>query len=490
MHKIYHLIKPERLGILALVIGHLLAAFYSFGYHHPDEQFQIWEWANYFAGLSKTNSYLPWEYAAQIRPWFQPMLHAGLIRFFSSIHFYDPFSLAFFFRCAYALANIVGIFWLWRAIKASAALSSWWFLVIGLLWFFPYIHVRTSSENLAGIFLTFSFAYYLRTQKYFWTGVLFGFAFLARYQIALGLVGFAFYLLYRDRKILQAHWVLLAGFLIPVGLGVLIDRIGYGNWVFTPYRYFTVNMVQGVAASYNPYPWYQYFVWIAQLNPLVSLPLFFGFLLCLVKRKWDGMISFIVSFVVIHLFITNKEYRFLFPILNLVPFLAALGFEATYRNCESTLRSKKILIPYLLISLLAFAASSLRGASLETLWLVHSVHAHLDPSRMIISNRDYADQAQTSYYTLPDHPHLIVHTREELAAALQQYPLALVFIDGSFHDPLTRSYLNLVQDQSCKLTDAALPLFIYRNLGKTPALQRLKALVLFDCSQKQEERFF
>jgi phosphatidylinositol glycan class B len=261
--------RYTKLGLFTLIVGHVIAAITSFGFHHPDEHFQILEWAHYFIGLAPNASHLPWEFGAQIRPWFQPILHAFFLKIFILLGIYNPFNAAFFFRLLYGGLNIWALVALWNYFKEKYALSSKWFFLTSIIWFFPYIHVRTSSENLAGIFLSFALLALVKNTGFFRAGLLFGFAFLARYQIALGLVGLAAVLLLSDRGIRKTHWLLLLGFLIPVGLGTLLDRWGYGNWVFTPYQYFNVNLVENVSARFNPYPWYQYFIWILQLNPFI-----------------------------------------------------------------------------------------------------------------------------------------------------------------------------------------------------------------------------
>jgi phosphatidylinositol glycan class B len=311
-----------KLALFSLLVGHILAAYFSFGYHHPDEHFQILEWANYFIGNTPDASHLPWEFGAQIRPWFQPLCHAFLLKTFSMIGI-NPFDMAFFFRLIYAALNIWSIVALWNYFEKKYELNSKWFLILSLLWFFPYAHVRTSSENLAGIFLSFGLLILLKNfssaRHFFIAGLLFGFAFLSRFQIALGLVGLSLALLNMDHGFRKKHGLMIAGFLLPVGLGALFDRLGYGNWVFTPYQYFKVNILDQVAAQYNPYPWYQYLLWIGQLNPLISLPLFYGVIRYSLKNKQDILTAFVMSFFILHCFITNKEYRFLLPILNIVP---------------------------------------------------------------------------------------------------------------------------------------------------------------------------
>jgi phosphatidylinositol glycan class B len=479
MNKISLFIKnPERVGLCLLILGHILAAYFSYGFHHPDEHFQILEFANYWIGISNDQTLLPWEFRSQIRPWFQPMIHGIFMKAQILLGIYNPFTTALLFRLFYAFLNIWGLTLLWGEFKTKWHLNPKWFLLLGLIWFFPYIHVRTSSENLSGIFLTFAFVYYFRTHKYFWTGILFGFAFLARYQIALGLFGFGLYLLIKDRRITKDQFTLLGAFLIPVGIGVVLDRLGYGNWVFTPYRYFKVNLVDGVAATFNPYPWYQYFVWILQLNPIVSLPLFFSCFLYLKRVKKDTLSFFIFSFFILHLFITNKEYRFLFPILNFVPFLSMIGFQ----NMESFFLSPRTLKVYGVVSVIAFSFSSLRGASVQSLWCLQMAHDYAKPGETWLSNHDYLDRFSRGYYHLSDHQLVVLNSKEDLENRLNQALPIKVLIDGHLQDSITRELLEIVERHQCKIITSAYPRFLFSLRGKLSMIDRLTYKAVFECN--------
>ena len=470
--------QAEKIGLYLLAFTHLLAAYFSFGFHHPDEHYQILEFANYWAGFTQDSSALPWEFGAQIRPWFQPMIHGVVMKATQALGVYNPFSVAFFFRALYSALNIWGMWLLWIEMKRRFTLNPKWFLVVSLIWFFPYIHVRTSSENLAGIFITFAFAYYFKHQKYFWTGILFGFAFLARYQIALGIFGLGLYFLIRDRKITKSHLMLLTGFLAPVALGVVLDRIGYGNWVFTAYRYFKVNLVDGVAATFNPYPWYQYFIWILQLNPFISIPLFLGTLLYAKRIKSDELSFFVLIFFILHMGITNKEYRFLFPVLNLVIFMAVVGFQ----EMDEWLFKKKPFGLFAGINTVAFCVSSLHGASVQTLWPVHMANRYAEPGETWISNRDYLDQFSRGYYHLQDHHVIIVHTGDELERELTLHPKIKVLIDGQFQDPITQGLIKVVDAHSCKIITSSQPLFLFSFREAFPAINRLTYKAVYQCN--------
>ena len=473
--------RVERLGFLILVFFHVLAAHTSFGFHHPDEHYQILEFANYWIGLVPNASHLPWEFGAQIRPWFQPILHGLVMKAALIVGHYNPFTLAEVFRLVYAALNLWCLVFLWQEFKKRWSLPPIWFLWVSCLWFFPYIHVRTSSENLSGIFLTFAFALYYRSQKWFWPGILFGFAFVARSQVALGLAGMGLFLLAQDRKIKKEHWVLLGAFLIPVLFGTLLDSWAYGNWVFTPYRYFKVNLVEGVAATFNPYPWYQYFIWIAELNPLVSLPLFAGVVLYVKRVKMDAIAAFVLTFFVLHLFITNKEYRFFFPLLNLVPFLAAVGWQPYFHAASR----RSFFIPYAIISLLAFAVSTLHGASVGTLWHVHMVNRYAKPDENWLSNRDYLEQFNAGYYHLDHHSVTIYHTGAELEKELLMRAPVKVLVDGKLSDQSTQEILSTIERHHCEALAWARPPFLYSFEKWIPAISRLTFQTIYECPPKQ-----
>lgn len=473
------LINPFLSPWLIAVFFHVLGAWFSVGYHHPDEHYQIWEWANYFVGINPSGKNLPWEFAAQIRPWFQPLLHAGFIKFFLAIDLYNPFTTAFLAREIYALLNIVALYSLFKTLKsrflaapysANLKIFEW---SVALLWFFPYIHCRTSSENLAGIFLTFAFSLLLNQSKKMVTiGLLFGFAFLSRYQVALGLAGLGIYFLVKEKKIIRDHVLMLGGFLLAVIAGVLMDRIGYGTWVFTPYQYFNVNLVKGVAATYSPYPWYQYIVWLLQLNPFVTIPIFYGIYAYVKKIKMDPLLAFTSAFCLLQFFITNKEYRFLFPVFNFIPFIIAVGWN------------KIRLWPWVLINLPGIIGSSFRATS-WTLWPLFAFHHHFDPAQGIkqrwITNHGAFDAL---YYQMPkDFKFDSFVVLEDLKPVYEntQKPVWILWDDHPTN--LTFEPVFEFLESRCERVQTSIPFFIYNYRQSVPAIKRLPYQAVYFCEK-------
>ncbi len=477
-NRISKLDRFEKIGLFLFVLGHACAAYFSFGYNHPDEHFQILEFADYFIGLKADSSSLPWEFRSQIRPWFQPFLHALPMKLLLSLGWYQAFDLLAAFRVLYAALNLAALWSLWRVFKDKFAIDPKWFLLIGTLWFFPYLHVRNSSENLSGIFLTFAFAVFFGGGRSFLCGLLFGFAFLARYQIALGLAGFALAILARERRITGDHLRMLGGFLIVVGLGAVLDRIGYGNWVLAPYLYFKVNLVDGLAATFNPYPWYQYFIWILQLNPVVSLPLFLGILVYAKKEKIDPLAGFVLTFMSLHFLITNKEYRFFFPLMNLVVLMSIRAFQDSPQRWFSA----PYLTAYLGTSILGFYVSTFHGAALGSLWCIHTAHRFGSAGETWLSNRDFVSEFRNNYYRLDQIRVRTYGTEVELSEALKEHsPPTRVMIDAKISEENTGRLMNLLRNRGCEVETSALPDFVFSLRDRFPFIDKIAYRALYRC---------
>src|SRR5688572_24767330 len=87
---------------------YLITAWFSIGFHHFDEHYQILEFAGYKIGFNAADN-LAWEFPSQIRPGLQPFLAFVLIKLLSLIQITDPFIQAFFIRCVSAAFSLLCI---------------------------------------------------------------------------------------------------------------------------------------------------------------------------------------------------------------------------------------------------------------------------------------------------------------------------------------------------------------------------------------------
>lgn len=319
---------------------HLTAAVFSLGFHHFDEQFQILEFANTKLGRSPVGD-LPWEYRAQIRPWFQPGVAYLVARAAGAIGVENPFTWACLLRllssamgwCTVALFAACVMNWV-----KSERLQRYTILALSALWFLPYLHARPSSESWCGSLFFLGFLPIVlavqREQRRLSPlfalacGLSIGLSFQARYQAAILIVGGLLWCL-RYAKLTRETWIaLVAGGAASLAIGLLVDTWGYGELVFAPWNYFRVNLMEGKAAEWGVKPFWAYVPMVFLHGPP---PLGILFILGAVGT-WIGKPRFSLTwctlpFFVVHCFIGHKEPRFLFPIAATAPILVAMAWQ-------------------------------------------------------------------------------------------------------------------------------------------------------------------
>jgi len=332
-----------------LILGAVLcsiAAWCTIGYHHPDEHFQIWEFANYKLGNIQASD-LPWEFAAQMRPGLQPFLAYSLVVVARALGLDNPYVQVFLMRLLCGVAALF-IYWKWaewleRDLKNPDA-ARW--MRIGLLffWLMPYLNVRFSSENTSAICFFGGLLLLVREfenpkNRFSWqillAGLLLGLSFFFRYQIAFAVIGLGAWLLFKSRPGMLQWTALATGALIALGLGFVSDFWLYGEWVCAPYNYFFSNIIEGKAANFgiSPFWWYLTEMPIALLPPMSVLLILFCALGIWYKPS-HVLTWCLVPFVLAHSLVAHKEVRFLFPMAMPFFFFAALGWEVFKERFE------------------------------------------------------------------------------------------------------------------------------------------------------------
>jgi len=347
-----------------LIIGFILfivAAIFTEGYFHPDEHFQLLEFANYKLGGIK-GEYLPWEFDEQMRPTFQVFIAYSVCMAFKAIGAFDPYVVTTFLRLITAGCMFILLYRFYERYKVEiqSPKGIWWFGALSfLLWYVPFISVRYSSEAYGTIFmllavLMYDVPNYKKTQlgRYLLVGLFLGFSFLSRYQMGFMIFGMGLWILMvRKEKPARISFIAL-GFIISVGIGLLCDYWFYGEWVSSAYNYFYQNLVVNKAAEFGVSPFWYY----AAMTPLV-IPVFGIVILpCLIaffiKKPKHLFTWLIIPFLVIHHLIGHKEFRFLFPLSPFIPFIVVFVLEKA--NWMKGLRFTKYIfwiinIPLLII---------------------------------------------------------------------------------------------------------------------------------------------
>jgi GPI mannosyltransferase 3 len=315
---------------------------------HPDEHFQILEFASYKLGATPAEL-LPWEYRFGMRPWLLPSI-AFAVRWIVR----DPFGSALVLRLLAAFLHLASLrqLWLVRArlqIEPTAKLA---FFVL-LMSFGPYLGSRFSSEGVSASFSCLGLLYMAAApdrRRLFVAGLCFAAAFEARFQSALMITaGWLHWHLssawdaphaHLSRKLMQRLRVSLpsvGGTIVGLGLLACLNAWGYGRWTFPAWAYVRENVLHGVAAKFSTEPWYAY-AFLPLTNvcaPAAALTLAGTLVFWWRHPKhlltWLTLPSFVLFSILGH-----KEERFLFPLV--LP--ATIAAAATWIDVSEILKAR------------------------------------------------------------------------------------------------------------------------------------------------------
>jgi len=297
----------------------------SSGFHHPDEHYQIVQFANYKRGLVPVAE-MPWEFREKIRSGMQPLLCYLVFNFLGIFGIRDPFVLALSLRSLMALISLTTIsFFIRRSQHMVPEGRVGIFQVLSyFLWFLPYINVRFSSEALSGAVFLIAVALALkleeRINQALLLGAVIGLAILFRYQSAIMALGLLAWLIFVKKEKPKQIIGACAGGLLVLLIGVLVDYWLYGSFILTMYRYFHTNIVEGVASGFGISPWYHLLsLMIFGPSIMIGTLILLALIVITVRNPLNIVSWCCLPFLFVHMIIPHKELRFLFPLANLVP---------------------------------------------------------------------------------------------------------------------------------------------------------------------------
>jgi len=323
---LFQLMNKKTIYIVSAIVF-IATAWFSEGYNHPDEHFQIIEFAGYKLGQNDTAN-LPWEYQFEMRPAIQPLIAYSVHKCSSFLWINDPFIITFLLRLITAAVSFLSIYMLFRLYSETIINKNLiipFLLLSFLLWFSVYNSVRFASDTLSGRVFIIGFAlYFLKKSedvtKYILTGLILGLSFIIRYQMVFMLGGFVAWLLFIKKAGIRNLLILSVGFILVFGLGILSDRWLYGKWELTVWNYFQQNILFDKVSGFGVYPWWYYLeqTFLNALPPL-SLVYIFAVLIYFISKPKDVISWILVPFLLVHFIIGHKELRFLYPMIGFLP---------------------------------------------------------------------------------------------------------------------------------------------------------------------------
>ncbi len=405
-------------GILFFgLLVHIITAYFSFGFHHADELFQVYEFAGYKLGLNSAAD-LPWEFGSKMRSGIEPLWVYCFTKALNFISITNPFTISFVLRLFQALLSFWAIVqvlnYLERDIKSEGTRIIFW-LFGTLFWFLPYFHARLLSENFSSTLFLLGFVLCIRNAKSFsfgegfrmrcsFGGVLMGLAFLTRFQIGFMMGGFLAWQWFMA-KVDKKFFVYCAiGVFFSLGTGVVIDKWLYSEWTISWWNYLYLNFFKGGANQFGTMPVYFYLTEsVLNLIPPFSVVIVVVIILFWIKFKKHVITWITLPFVLLQIFVPHKELRFLFPLLNFLPFMILYYFESVDRNKSAILnfiRTKTVTRLFVVCNFMALAIFSFVPASNsgQVLKSIYNITQNKQVVLLYKENNPYSNNGSLNYF--------------------------------------------------------------------------------------------
>jgi phosphatidylinositol glycan class B len=342
--------------VLALIV-YMVTAFFSNGYYHADEHYQIIEFAELKLGTDAPAD-LAWEYHYKIRTALQPSLCYVLFSFLKFCSITDPYLQTFILR---SITGILAVLAIYYFIKSTTLLIKphWrkvYYVLSYFVWFLPWLNVRYSSEAWSGLFFLLAIASLLRNKNtlisYFIIGALLAFSFIFRFQTAFLSFGLILWLILIKKEDKKNIVTLCFSGLAVIVICLFVDAWFYGEFTISFINYFYSNIYKDIASSFGISPWYYYLYYTFRFSffPIGST-IIIAFAFIIFKFPKNIFVWCILPFLIIHSIIPHKELRFLFPLINFIPIILILAIQELFDSKNWMPKWFKIISVFIVTSL-------------------------------------------------------------------------------------------------------------------------------------------
>ena len=335
------------LYIFLSICLHIIASFYSIGFYSDDEQFQILEPTAYLLGLNdivvedKTGYYWEWRAHIRMRPWFQPYIYYHFIKFLNLIGMDNSFQWILTIKVISGLLGLSSVVYLFFTLKNFFFKEDNHFnyFIFFCFWFYPFLHTRTSSDNLSITLFIFSFCILynqIQNNKIKFNYLLFvlgcfllGLSMVTKFNLVFTTLPFFIWLLIFNFNLYR---IPLFGIIVLLALflGLFIDYVNWGSFKNTYFQFYYHNLDNnyGRFSDFGIEPWWYFFTeTIIQLAPILSIFFVIGIILFWIQNLKNPItwITFTTIFF-ISLF-SHKEIRYIFPVYIFAPLFISYFFE-------------------------------------------------------------------------------------------------------------------------------------------------------------------
>ena len=342
--RIYNL---SLLYIFLCICLHIISCYFSIGFYSDDEHFQILEPAAYLLGINDmvvedtTGYYWEWRSHIRMRPWLQPYIYYNFILFFKYLGFINPFQWIFIIKLISSFFGLSSIIYLFFTFKNNFFKKNnhFNFFIFFSFWFYPFLHSRTSSENLSITLFIFSFCFLYKQLEskemkfnyflLFIASFIMGLSMVTKFNMIFTTIPFFIWMAIFYFNIYRLTFFSIS-ILLALSFGLLIDYINWGTFKNTYYQFYYYNLDSkfGRLNDYGEQPWW-YFVFetAIQLAPILSFIFIIGIIVYWVKNPKNS-ITWITFMTILFISIfKHKEIRYIFPVYIFAPLFVAYFFE-------------------------------------------------------------------------------------------------------------------------------------------------------------------
>ncbi len=338
----------KKILILAFILR-LFAVLFAQGYGYHDDHFLIIEASQSWVDGTDYNNWLPWNQAnpkPEGHSFFYVGLHYCVFSIIDAVSNLQPTTKMYIIRLLNALFSLLTVFFSYKIAekisdKRNAKIVG---LIIAMLWILPWLSVRNLVEMFCIPFLLYAtYLIYNEEEKqrnyiFLLAGFIAGFAFSARFQTGIYILGIGLVLLFQQKFIktfLFGIGTMLSIALIQGGIDMIIWK--------RPFAELTEYVLYNIANkdAYVTNSWYSY---ILVLTGLLLLPMgilyWFGIYKSISKKSLLVFVPTLL-FLIFHSIYPNKQERFIY---TLIPSFIILGQTGLYfRYNEGTEKRKKRL---------------------------------------------------------------------------------------------------------------------------------------------------
>lgn len=405
------------LFLLSGLMAHLLTALFSYGAHHSDELFQVFEFAGYKLGLNRAED-LPWEFHNRMRSGLLPLLVFSFTRFFNFLSLTNPFVIATLLRICVSFTAFVALFKLIKHFYPKStpnnSLNLAYFLA-GLFWLLPYFHARLLSENVASVFFMFGFSIVLKLMnepfhafKFVLAGLLLGFSFICRFQMSFMIAGLFFWMLLVQKVSIKTICLFISGIVLALVIGLYIDFWLYHEYTLSWWNYLNLNLFQHAAANFGEQSVYFYVTeTLSLMLPPLSVLIIGAIIGFWILYPKNSLTWISLPFILLHFFTAHKELRFLFPVINFLPLFIPFVFlqiEKQYHSLYSFFLKKTVWVSLLLVNSIALFSLMFVPADNVSLILKKMYDFTKNKEALLVydENNPYDNKGSLNYFKNPN----------------------------------------------------------------------------------------